>query len=83
MKELEEKIHKMIFSGVKDFSIVSHTPDILTENIIDISKEVKDIAIEFANYFDDYVVLAYNGKDIPVIDSSELFDQFIKERYSK
>lgn len=74
MKALEEKIHKMIFSGIKDFSIVSHTPDILTENIIDVSKEIKDIAIEFAEWLKTEEIDKYKHR------YSIFFDQFIEER---
>lgn len=78
MKALEEKIHKIIFSGIKDFSIVSHITNKLSENIIYVSKDTRDIAIEFAKFAYTESLRNNNASK----DWNELFDQFIKERYS-
>lgn len=73
MKELEERITKIITKTIKLnilFDIKKHVSP-------DVAQEVKDIAIEFSKYF-----FAESLRNLEASkDWSELFDQFIKERY--
>lgn len=77
MKELEDKIRTALLEAV-DFDLYRGFT-ILDGACESITKEVKDIAIEFAKYT---FITCLKNMDASK-DWEELFDQFIKERYGK
>lgn len=81
MDELKEKIKEILENKLYVDGSGTQHPQGIHESVKDISKEIKDIAFDWGDYFDDAIIAAYSGKLIPTIDRDELFDQFIKERY--
>jgi len=83
MKELEERITKIITKTIKLnilFDIKKHVSP-------DVAKEVKDIAIEFAEWVDDMGYTQVENSFFKSFSDEKgkstqlLFDQFIKQRY--
>lgn len=78
MKALEDKITAILFTGVKDLSIISHTENTFSDNIADVAKEVKDIAIGFGEE-----IQRLNETNYTVTDFTACLDDFLKQRYGK
>jgi len=77
MKALEERIQKIIEDNIY-VSWVNEEAGVDSTASEDIAKEVKDIAIEFSKYF-----FAESLRNLEASkDWSELFDQFIKQKYA-